>query len=252
MKKIFKHNKTGNLYQLEQDHLLCKTDVKSERVYYADSFDVEFKDTYEWDKNKADQLVLYKALYENEDGPYFVRYRKDFDKSFVPIQHNLETNVEAVYDTYMHKDEVDGLFDTLCYGLIERIFSKKMWYEFFSKYKTNDSYLPKKTDNANFRFYVFDFSFPMEYLHVTNNDGTITTKILKFIKISWHHEMDTDGYSKGRTIHMSFDEVNNFINGDDDYQPLIDWMKEQKEMENDKQRQKDYELYLKLKKQFEE
>lgn len=251
MKKIFKHNKTGKLYQLEQNYLLCKTDVKSERVYYADSFDIEFKDNYEWDKNKADQLVLYKALYENEDGPYFVRYKKDFEQEFTQIKDN-DITPDAIHSVDQEKNESEYQYEAVKVIAMRAIFSKKMWYEFFLRYKTEDSYLPEKDDeDENFSFYEFELDFPTEYIYDTDEYECNRPLIKKYIRISWQHEMDREGITKGRTEMISFDDFGNFIHGDDDYQPLIDWMNEQKEMEKDKQRQKDYELYLKLKKQFE-
>lgn len=253
--EIYKHNKTGKLYQLVQDHLLCKTDVKSERVYYADSFDVEFKDTYEWDKGKADQLVLYKALYENEDGPYFVRYKKDFEQEFTPIEDN-DITADAIHSVDQEKNEREYQYEVVKDITMRAIFSKKMWYEFFLRYKTEDSYLPEKDDeDENFNYYEFELDFPTEYIYdkyeFYDEYEYQKPHIKRYIRIRWQHEMDQEGHTSGRTEKITFEEFGNFIHGDDDYQPLIDWMKEQKEIEKAAQHQKEYELYLKLKKQFE-
>lgn len=70
-------------YELVQEHLLGKSIIHSEQIYGPDSFDVDFIDTYEWDRNS--KFVLYKARYENQDGPFFFRHEKDFYNNFTKI-----------------------------------------------------------------------------------------------------------------------------------------------------------------------
>lgn len=72
-KKIYKHNKTGKLYELAQKHLLCKT-MEGETG------------KAEWDRDLDNQVVLYRALYKNADGPYFVRYASDFYANFTRVE----------------------------------------------------------------------------------------------------------------------------------------------------------------------
>ena len=76
----FKHNNTGKEYELVQEHLLFK-DMDME----PDCIDGEYTEypKYYWRKNQ--NLILYKALYDNPDGPYFVRIAEDFSKNFTEI-----------------------------------------------------------------------------------------------------------------------------------------------------------------------
>lgn len=59
--KKFQHNKTGKLYELAQDP--CK--VKQNGIW--------------------SDFILYKALYDNPDGPYFVRTKEDFYNNFTEV-----------------------------------------------------------------------------------------------------------------------------------------------------------------------
>lgn len=93
MKRIFRHKKTGKLYEIIQNRILFK-DISNEEYDY----DVEGRPTcllkreFEWRGRKSniygEHLVLYKALYENEDGPYFVRHIDDFGHSFEEVKEN--------------------------------------------------------------------------------------------------------------------------------------------------------------------
>lgn len=62
MDKRYFHKKTGKPYTLITD----KLPVKENRQWRYD-------------------FCLYKAEYENPDGPYFVRTKEDFFENFVPI-----------------------------------------------------------------------------------------------------------------------------------------------------------------------
>lgn len=76
MTKVYRHKKTGKLYELVQERIIFK-DITNEE--------------YEWRGRKKDNLehfVLYKALYNNEDGPYFVRHMEDFSESFEQCKQN--------------------------------------------------------------------------------------------------------------------------------------------------------------------
>lgn len=60
IKEWYEHIKTGKRYILVQENLCVKQDG-------------------EWNKD----FVLYRALYENPEGPYFVRKRDDFFENFI-------------------------------------------------------------------------------------------------------------------------------------------------------------------------
>lgn len=88
MSKVYRHKKTGNLYELVQEKILFKDIVDEEYEY-----DIEGRPTtllrrdYGWrGKDAYDQLVLYKALYDNPDGPYFVRHMDDFNYEFEKVE----------------------------------------------------------------------------------------------------------------------------------------------------------------------
>lgn len=71
--KKYKHKKTGKLYSLIQDPLKIKM-----RYLIGDKWE--------------DYFVLYKAEYDNPDGPYFVRDKEDFYNNFEEVQDE-ENNI---------------------------------------------------------------------------------------------------------------------------------------------------------------
>ena len=71
--KLFKHKKTGKLYSLVQENVKVKCDV------------IFLKDTNETVLDWEEGFVLYKAEYDNPDGPYFVRCAKDFYENFEEV-----------------------------------------------------------------------------------------------------------------------------------------------------------------------
>ena len=71
--KLYKHKKTGKLYSLVQENVKVKRDV------------VFLEDTNETVLDWEEGFVLYKAEYDNPNGPYFVRYAKDFYENFEEV-----------------------------------------------------------------------------------------------------------------------------------------------------------------------
>lgn len=71
--KLYKHKKTGKLYSLVQENVKVKRDT------------VFLEDTNETVLDWEEGFVLYKAEYDNPDGPYFVRYAKDFYENFEEV-----------------------------------------------------------------------------------------------------------------------------------------------------------------------
>ena len=71
--KLYKHKKTGKLYSLVQKNVKVKCDV----VFLEDINET----VLDWEEG----FVLYKAEYDNPDGPYFVRYAKDFYENFEEV-----------------------------------------------------------------------------------------------------------------------------------------------------------------------
>ena len=71
--KLYKHKKTGKLYSLVQKNVKVKRDV------------VFLEDTNETVLDWEEGFVLYKAEYDNPNGPYFVRYAKDFYENFEEV-----------------------------------------------------------------------------------------------------------------------------------------------------------------------
>lgn len=67
-------------YELIQENLLFK-DMDMEPY----SIDGEYAERPEYYWRRKQNLVLYKALYPNPDGPYFVRHAEDFYKNFTRI-----------------------------------------------------------------------------------------------------------------------------------------------------------------------
>ena len=71
--KLYKHKQTGKLYSLVQENVKVKCGV------------IFLKDTNETVLDWEDGFVLYKAEYDNSNGPYFVRYAKDFYENFEEV-----------------------------------------------------------------------------------------------------------------------------------------------------------------------
>ena len=71
--KLYKHKKTGKLYSLLQKNVKVKCGV------------IFLKDTNETVLDWEEGFVLYKAEYDSPDGPYFVRYAKDFYENFEEV-----------------------------------------------------------------------------------------------------------------------------------------------------------------------
>lgn len=71
--KLYKHKKTGKLYSLVQKNVKVKCDT------------VFLEDTNETVLDWEEGFILYKAEYDNPDGPYFVRYAKDFYENFEEV-----------------------------------------------------------------------------------------------------------------------------------------------------------------------
>ena len=72
--KLYKHKKTGKLYSLVQENIKVKCDI----VYLEDSNESVL--------NWKGGFILYKAEYNNTEGPYFVRYSKDFYDNFEEVK----------------------------------------------------------------------------------------------------------------------------------------------------------------------
>ena len=72
--KLYKHKKTGKLYSLVQENIKVKCDI----IYLEESKE----SVLDW-KNG---FILYKAKYDNAEGPYFVRYSKDFYENFEEVK----------------------------------------------------------------------------------------------------------------------------------------------------------------------
>lgn len=107
-KRVFKHKKTGKIYELVQDRILFK-DVSDEEY----DTDIEGRPTciikreFEWrgqkDNYPGEHFVLYKALYKNEEGPYFVRHIDDFENSFEEVKENVTSLINSDNDTRSSK-----------------------------------------------------------------------------------------------------------------------------------------------------
>lgn len=85
--KVFKHKKTGKLYEIVQDRILFK-DISNEEYDY----DIEGRPTcvlkreFEWRGQEGicfpEHFILYRALYNDV---YYVRHADDFYNSFEEI-----------------------------------------------------------------------------------------------------------------------------------------------------------------------
>lgn len=74
--KLYKHKKTGKLYSLVQKNIKVKG-----AVVFLENNEV----VLDW----KDGFVLYKAEYNNHEGPYFVRYSKDFYENFEEVENEI-------------------------------------------------------------------------------------------------------------------------------------------------------------------
>ena len=74
--KLYKHKKTGKLYSLVQKNV----NIKGAVIFLANNEVV-----LDWE----DKFVLYKAEYDNPEGPYFVRYSKDFYENFEEVENEI-------------------------------------------------------------------------------------------------------------------------------------------------------------------
>ena len=81
MNTIWEHIKTGKRYEVISNKFMCKDIIHKESGSNGGLSYWE-KTTYEWRKG----LVLYKALYDNPDGPYFARCMEDFMKNFRQVE----------------------------------------------------------------------------------------------------------------------------------------------------------------------
>lgn len=75
----YKHKKTGKLYDLVQEKILFK-DIEIEPELCDGEYYEQNK--YHWRGKDKENFVLYKALYDNPDGPYFIRHKKDWEDNF--------------------------------------------------------------------------------------------------------------------------------------------------------------------------
>ena len=75
--KLYKHKQTGKLYSLVQENI----EVKYKSIEITEDELVLY-----WE----DGFVLYKAEYENPEGPYFVRYAKDFYDNFEEVKDETD------------------------------------------------------------------------------------------------------------------------------------------------------------------
>lgn len=85
--RIFRHKETYKEYELIQERILFK-DYKSIE---------DGNEKLNWRGKDSETLVLYKALYDNPDGPFFVRHLKDFNKNFteiVPVNREVFKELE--------------------------------------------------------------------------------------------------------------------------------------------------------------
>ena len=71
--KLYRHKETGKLYSLVQE----RVKVKYKQISLS-----EDEVALCWE----DGFVLYKAEYDNPEGPYFVRYAKDFYENFEEVK----------------------------------------------------------------------------------------------------------------------------------------------------------------------
>lgn len=75
--KLYKHKQTGKIYSIVQENI---------KVKYKIIEITEDKLALCWE----DGFVLYKAEYENPEGPYFVRYAKDFYENFEELKDETD------------------------------------------------------------------------------------------------------------------------------------------------------------------
>lgn len=108
---IYRHKKNGKLYELVSDHLMFKDYTK----VYVDSQNELFRTSsksLDWRGN----LILYRCLYQNPDGPYFVRLGEDFTNSFEKIKlYPINDNVPSILS--MTYNDEDGFIVRINNGL---------------------------------------------------------------------------------------------------------------------------------------
>lgn len=75
--RLYKHKQTGKIYSLVQENIK----VKYKQVVLSED---ELSLCWE------DGFVLYKTEYENNEGPYFVRYAKDFYENFEELKYETD------------------------------------------------------------------------------------------------------------------------------------------------------------------
>ena len=75
--KLYIHKQTVKLYSLVQENI----EVKYKSIEITEDELVLY-----WE----DGFVLYKAEYENPEGPYFVRYAKDFYDNFEEVKDETD------------------------------------------------------------------------------------------------------------------------------------------------------------------
>lgn len=71
--------KTGNRYELIQDDIFIK-DYDDERSQNPLDF------VWRGEKHNGEHFILYKALYDCPDGPFFVRHESDFLENFKQVK----------------------------------------------------------------------------------------------------------------------------------------------------------------------
>ena len=71
--KLYRHKETGKLYSLVQENVK----VKCKQIALSEDEVVLC-----WE----DGFVLYKAEYDNPDGPYFIRHTEDFYEHFEEVK----------------------------------------------------------------------------------------------------------------------------------------------------------------------
>ena len=71
--KLYRHKETGKLYSLVQENV---------KVKYKQIVLPKDEVVLCWE----DGFVLYKAEYDNPDGPYFVRHAEDFYEHFEEVK----------------------------------------------------------------------------------------------------------------------------------------------------------------------
>lgn len=140
---MYRHKKTGNLYELVQERILFK-DIDTNSLF-NDEID------YSWrGKNTSkEQFVLYKAAYQNPDGPYFVRQKEDWDNEF-----------EECINTYKYPLERTINDEKALYDIPEKGVKRYEWSRYYEPIKiyTLDEYKNGEiyTDEGEYEAYLTD------------------------------------------------------------------------------------------------